>query len=779
MATTWRNQLRSHSPFASGPTPPSDSPRQWSFGGLAIVVVVIVIANAWYLVGMSNPDAIGWTSQIASVVCHHGLCLQPSIDPNAGFITQVEGHLAAMDWLHFHLPWWNPFTGLGAPLAGEMQSGALSPLVLLFALPGGLLWFHMALEVISGVSAYLLVRRLFPTELLACVGGILFGLNGTLAWVGNAVENPVPFLPLALLGVELIIRGVGRKRWGWSLLAIAIALSMYAGFPEVAALDDLLVVVYALVRGWTLPRGDRKAGIGQLAWGLGVGGLLSLPILVAFKDFLKVALIGIHSNASAALISPKMIPMFLDPYIYGGLAAYHSATPYWDGAGGYFTMGVFVLALFGLTGPTQRPLRWAMGGWVAISLMGATNALGTRALWNLIPGLHQIVLGRYVIASCEMAMILLALFGLDDLIARRRGRVTWMVTGSLAIVTFIAMLLWVSGVTAGSSGGTLNELMVIAGRSIPFVLLLVIVYAGFQRSSSLAAVLIAGALTIDALFSFGLAEVFVPAKVTEERGPIAFLQKNLGLYRFASAGPISPNWGTYFSINELNAHDLPFPAAFANFVNTQLPIGMAQSPFMYMVYQGVAESADYEASMAARLGTFENAGVKYLVTYEARPMNPTLRAEGLRLAYADGTLAIYQLPAPQAFYTANNCTTSQVTFSSMQVTCSKASTLVRRELWMPGWSASVNGRGATVGNEASLPSGNGVMAGVAAPYQVVSLPQGSSTVRFHFLPPHERLAEGGFLVGVIAMAWAWRQNRQSTASRARRRAPRRTWPFTK
>ncbi len=52
--------------------------------------------------------------------------------------------------LHGHLPWWNSFEGLGQPLVGEMQSAALFPLTLLFALPSGLFWFHISLEYIAG-----------------------------------------------------------------------------------------------------------------------------------------------------------------------------------------------------------------------------------------------------------------------------------------------------------------------------------------------------------------------------------------------------------------------------------------------------------------------------------------------------------------------------------------------------------------------------------------------------------------------------------------------------
>ena len=773
MATTWRNQVRSHSDVADHQLTSTNPTAAWTIGGLIIVIVAIVMANVLYVVGKSNPDAIGWTSNVVHLICRHGLCLQPAIDPNVGFITQAEGHLAAMDWLHLHVPWWNPFTGLGAPLAGEMQSGALSPLVLLFALPGGLLWFHVALELIGGISTYLLVRRLLPTELLACLGGILFGLNGTFAWLGNSVENPVCYLPLALLGVECIVRGVGRKRWGWGLLAIAIALGMYAGFPEVAALDDLLVLAYAVVRGFTLPRASRWDGVRQLVMGLGVGGLLSLPILVAFKDYLKVALIGIHANASALQLPLKILPMFIDPYIYGDINAYHSASPYWGGVGGYFTMGVFLLALFGLTGPTQRALRWTLGGWVLLSLLGATNTLGVHVLWDLVPGLSQIVLGRYIIASCEMAMILLALMGLDDLIARRRTKRDWLVASAVSLVLLVTVLLWVSGVTAGLSYGRFNTLMLIVGRMVPFVSLGLITYAGLLKKTTLVAGLVTLALVGEAFFSFGLPEIFAPYRIITDQPAITFLQKNLGLNRFVSAGPLSPNWGTYFSINQLNAHDLPFPADFANFVDAQLPLGAAQSPFMYMVYKGVSESATYETSMATHLATFENAGVKYLTVFRDRPVSPALLAKGLTKVYADDFIWIYQFPHPQPFYTAVGCTTSQISFASVRVTCPHPSTLVRRELFMPGWSARVNGAGVSVSNWSTSSAARRSIPGTPAPYQIVSVPSGTSTVDFSFRPPHELLAEGGFLVGLGALGWAWRRNRPTSASRGRRRAPRR------
>ena len=55
----------------------------------------------------------------------------------------------------------------------------------------GLLWFHISLEVIAGFSTYFLAKRLGVPVIFATAAGCLYALNGTFAWIGNAVLNPI------------------------------------------------------------------------------------------------------------------------------------------------------------------------------------------------------------------------------------------------------------------------------------------------------------------------------------------------------------------------------------------------------------------------------------------------------------------------------------------------------------------------------------------------------------------------------------------------------------
>jgi hypothetical protein len=286
---------------------------------IVLIILAVFLGNFIFLSGLEIDNPITWTAGISHFLCHV-TCGRPMIDPNVGYITQAMGHRSALDLLHGHLPWWNYFEGLGQPLAGEMQAASLFPLTLLFALSSGLLWFHICLEVIAGVSTYFLARRLSIPIVFATCAGMLFALNGTFAWLGNAVLNPVAFLPMLLLGIEMIYDGARtRSNKGWYVAAIALALSLYAGFPEVAYLDGLFCAGWAIVRFFSLPKDVRSLAAKRVGLAALVGGLLSLPGLIPFYDFLKVANVGSHNSAGQAIESLPVhaLPMFFDPYVYG------------------------------------------------------------------------------------------------------------------------------------------------------------------------------------------------------------------------------------------------------------------------------------------------------------------------------------------------------------------------------------------------------------------------------------------------------------------------------
>src|SRR5258708_4436039 len=83
------------------------------------------------------------------------------LDMEAGWTTQALGSLAARQWLSGEVPWWDPFSGVGMPLAAEMQSSALFlPYILLLLLPAGTALLTLSLQWTGGLAMWRFLRRL-------------------------------------------------------------------------------------------------------------------------------------------------------------------------------------------------------------------------------------------------------------------------------------------------------------------------------------------------------------------------------------------------------------------------------------------------------------------------------------------------------------------------------------------------------------------------------------------------------------------------------------------
>lgn len=704
--------------------PPSTVP-------IALIILVVLAGNAMFVLGLANNDPISWTAGISHSICRV-TCGRPMIDPNVGFITQSLGHQAAMDLLHLHFPWWNYFQGLGQPLVGEMQSAALFPLTLWFAIPAGLVWFHISLEVIAGLSTYFLARRLSLPVFFATVGAMIFSLNGTYAWLGNAVLNPVAFLPMLLLGIEMIFdSSASTSRRGWYLAAIALALSVYSGFPEVAYVDGLFCVGWAVVRLFALPSERRWRALRRLGLGGGVGVVLALPALVPFDDFLKVAFVGIHSGAADATIHlpSSAIPMFFDPYVYGTIFSNSNVNAVWGNIGGYLGASVSALAIVGLFGPRLRSLRLFLALWTAAGLAGALNLVHARIIWNLIPLVSSSSFPRYIMPSCEMAVILLAAFGLFDFATSPRAQRLFTTATAVMVVVVVWSALAARHLNHGVVISEKARVIFVGLDALPFLALALFLLAGRFASRRWAPLALAVIVVGESLALFFVPTAESPKVINIDYPAINFLQQNLHQERFVDFAVLYPNWGTEFGVNSLSAIDLPFPRAFKNYIEDHLYPGLTPGN-QFVIKGGLIGVEAMEVEVANHFRAYENASVKYLLMPVSVVINPKLTALGVTKVFSDSLATIYQLPHTRPFFSTSNsaCTVTSTGDDRASVHCpAGGATLLRTELAMKGWKATVNGQPATITT-------------VDGVFQRVTVPAGTSTVRYGFYPPHERYA---------------------------------------
>src|SRR5439155_8801923 len=95
------------------------------------------------------------------------------------------------------------------------------------------------------------------------------------------------------------------ERGGWRLLAVAMASSLLAGFPETAYIDGLLALAWAAVRLFETSSGSRTAYAARIALGGIVGIALAAPQLLAFFEFLPHAFLGGHGGRFADWAMPR------------------------------------------------------------------------------------------------------------------------------------------------------------------------------------------------------------------------------------------------------------------------------------------------------------------------------------------------------------------------------------------------------------------------------------------------------------------------------------------
>ena len=713
---------------------------------LLAVVAVVVVAQLPYLLGFFDPNPLGVTSGLVSPANYSPGLLRgyPTADPNDGFVSQALGHRASLDLLGGHLPWWNPYEGTGAPLAGETQSAALFPPTLLTRLGDGQVYEHMFLEIVAGLSTYLLLRRIFVNRWASAAAAIAFALNGTFAWYYAPNVNPVAFLPLLLLGIELAYAAsVAGRRGGWWVIAAAGALSVYAGFPEVAYIDGLLGLCWFAWRCSCVGRNRLMVLVRKSATGVIVGTLLSAPLLIASFGYFTRADLASHGGGGPATfhLPLQVLPQLVLPYVYGPIFASSSPAHAWDG--GYLSASLVLFALIGLFSKGRRGLRFALVVWIVLALAriyGQPPLLGD--VLGVFPGMSRVAFYRYAFASLELAVVVLAALGLD-VVARglyTRRRVLWIGLTSFVIVALAALAAW--RVSHEVEGGlrlhSYFGVSVVCGAAI----VLVGVSAALVRNSGIRTPLVALLVVAETLVLFAIPEGSAPRHVHVDRAPIDFLQRHLGNSRVFTLGPLQPNYGSYFGIGSLNVNDIPIPEAFSKYVHARLDPVVQPHVFVGTYGGGRPTSAPSpEDELLKNLAGYRAAAVAYVLVPASQALPET--STTFKLVFRSPSTRIYHLAGAASYFTATNphCKVRAKGRQSVMLSCPTPTVLVRRETDLPGWSVRVDGRPSRLHRFDDL-------------FQAVNIEQGKHRVTFSYSPPHISWGFVGFAAGCLWLVLA-------------------------
>lgn len=330
------------------------------------------------------------------------------------------------------LPLWDPYTYCGMPFYANLTAQVFYPpglaAILLSNWTGGrhLLYFLelqlVAQVFLGGVLAYWLLRRTGAGQAAALAGATVYQLG---CYTASQTQHlgaidAAAWLPLAWLAV-LELRSGFRRGWA-AALALALAMSILAGFPAATAVVFVSSFLLAAMLSW---RAAMWTAAGAL-WAVLAAAIQVFPTLQLSRlsvaqyrgDFLGTGG-GMPLASLVSLVRPN----------YYGIFQFDGGTwklP-WDPTFLYTYCGIPAL-LFAVLAVALRRNRYAVRFavltlWAALWMLGDSTPAG-RAVFRMLPeAIRGPLYAQFALCGFSLGMAALAGIGADAFLRGRAPRV--------------------------------------------------------------------------------------------------------------------------------------------------------------------------------------------------------------------------------------------------------------------------------------------------------------------------------------------------------------------
>jgi hypothetical protein len=296
---------------------------------------------------------------------------------------------------HGQLPLWNPYNGLGMPLAFNWQSATFAvPTVLGYLAPLRFAYTVqvMATLLLAGTGTYVLGRVLRLGVTASVMAGVVYELSGTfVGFLGWPIAGVMAWAGWLFAAALLIVRGERRVR-AVVFFAVSVAGAVYAGQPDALVLLAPGLLVFFVVLVGLRARSGGGIGtvlrpIADVAVAAVAGGGLAAPLILPSVPLTTGSVFFHAARANGALSVHDVVNL-----IFQGYNALPVAQGHWFGVGTSAYVGVIALVL-AVTGAVVRRHKPEVIAFVAVGVVMAAlvfipelaslvNQLPFRARWH-------------------------------------------------------------------------------------------------------------------------------------------------------------------------------------------------------------------------------------------------------------------------------------------------------------------------------------------------------------------------------------------------------------
>ena len=348
---------------------------------------------------------------------------------------------------HGHIPLWNPYNGLGMPLAFNWQSATFGlPTLLGYLAPLRLAYTVQIVVtlVLAGTGTYVLGRVLGLGVTASVMAGVVYELSGTfMGFLGWPIAGVLAWAGWLFAAALLIVRG-RRRVLAVVFFAFSVAGAVYAGQPDALVLLAPGLVIFLLVLLVARARSGGGVGtilrpVGDVAVATLAGGALAAPLILPGVPLTTGSVFFHAARANGALAAHDVVNL-----MFQGYNALPVAQGHWFGVGTSAYVGVIalVLAVTGAVVCRHKPevLAFVVVGIVMAALVfvpelaSLMNKLPFRARWHL---------GLVVVT---FALAVLAGYGTDAIVRSPWDWTTRVVCASgFAVAGLVVVALWLLG----------------------------------------------------------------------------------------------------------------------------------------------------------------------------------------------------------------------------------------------------------------------------------------------------------------------------------------------
>jgi hypothetical protein len=710
-------------------------------------------------------------------------------------------------------PLWNPYQGVGSPLAANMQSAVFDPLLLAVNLhPTQLTWDLSIIGafVLGAAAAYVFGRVLGMWIVAAIATSAAFSLSGWFfLYSNNGFSRSYAYLPLLFLLVELTVRS--RRLLPVLGLAVAVAGNIFVGMPEASALVLGSTAAYAVTRlVQERSRTPLQISLARLGGAGVLGVLLAAPLVLLFLQYEPVSF-NVHKSGLGA--GSQTDPQW---------ALLHWLVPYFDAprtgvmlvVRNWLGVAVGIAALAGMSGRTEtrRLHAWFFAALAAAVLLKVYEFRVFDWVGRL-PVVRQIVFPVFAAPVASFAFAVLAGIGVHVLWSRDLRLKRFLILLGAATVLFLVFVRtgdrWsvITSAPRAHAEDVWGRAVTVAAVAVAAVVLCA--WLGRRWVASLLAAVIVVELFALAPFSYYAkrADPFVPP------GWTSYVKTALGSEPHARVfgldGTLYPNTAGALGLQDIRALDALYPERYLRYVKTflapnvtdrftgtELPVVFRDNPmFDALGVRAILSGRELAPGPGLRLlgrdrntRVYENTNAyprawvvhdvhvvhgedqafRYLErrsrrrngAYVVETFDPRRQAvievggdntDPTVDRLEDGRTGCEAAARDRA--TVEHYSASSVT---LRVDAACAGLLVLPDTYFPGWKATVNGADQTI-----RPTDGGLRG--------VIVPQGTSEVELRYAPRAFplgiALAAGGLLVFLVLWAVLWRRGRSRQAAR--------------